>query len=148
MRSLDPNYDLNWDLVAFERATIRRYELIACCSLFGVEHNERTNPFVSVGGPFTSLHPDGNEQISSTIQMGFHFPRVDARPVREHFKRARIDVLRAELLVRQLLANSNTASGATDAPPPVDVDSVLFYRRDLSCRCCTSPLPVTMQLPS
>ena len=46
------------------------------------------------------------------------------------FKRARINVLRAEMLVRQFLADkSRTASGATDAPPLVDVDAVLFYRR-------------------
>ena len=64
------------------------------------------------------------------------------------FNGARINVLMAEMFVSQLLANSKTASDATDAPSLVDVDSILFCRRDLSCRCRTTPLPVTMQLTS
>ena len=41
----------------------------------------------------------------------------------------------------------NTGSSATDVLPLVDVDAVLLYKRDLSCRYCTTPLPVAMQLP-
>lgn len=45
------------------------------------------------------------------------------------FKRARTEVLRAEMLVRQLLAGkSKAASGANDVPPLLDVDAVPFYR--------------------
>lgn len=41
------------------------------------------------------------------------------------FNRARIDVLRAESLVRQLLACKRTADpGVNDVPPLVDVDAV------------------------
>ena len=47
------------------------------------------------------------------------------------------------MLVRQFLADkSKAACGATDVPSFLDVDAVLFYRRDLSRRCCTTPLPV------
>ena len=53
------------------------------------------------------------------------------------------------MLVRQLLADKRkTASGANDVPLYLDVDAVLYYRRDLSCRYCTTALLVTMQLTS
>ena len=100
-------------------------------------------------GPFTSLHLDKNEQISNTTKMAFIPLALMIDRSVNIFKRARTDVLRAEMLVRQLLADkSNAASGATDMPPLLDVDAVLFDKRDLSCRCFTTPLLVTMQLTS
>ena len=45
------------------------------------------------------------------------------------FKRVLINLLRAKMLARQLTADkSKAASGATDVPPFLDVDAVLFYR--------------------
>ena len=43
---------------------------------------------------------------------------------------------------------AQTAPGANDVTPILDVDAVPFYRWDLSCRYCTTALPVTMQLTS
>ena len=68
-------------------------------------------------GPFTSLHLDGNEQIWNTTILVF-IPlalMLLGRSVEPYtFKRARTEVLRAEMLVRELLAgNSKAASGAT-----------------------------------
>ena len=75
MRSLDPNYDLNWDLVAFERATVRRHDFIDRCRFFGVVHDQRNYPAASTGGPFTSLHLNGHEQIWNTTKM-ISFPSL------------------------------------------------------------------------
>ena len=45
------------------------------------------------------------------------------------FNRARIDVLRAEIPVRQLLASKQKAAhGANDVPPCLDVGAVPFHR--------------------
>ena len=36
------------DVVAFERAAVRRHDVIVRCSLFGVEHDERNDPLVQI----------------------------------------------------------------------------------------------------
>ena len=83
-------------------------------------------------GPFTSLHLDVNEQIwNKTILVFIPLAlMLLGRSVEPYtFKRARTDVLRAEMLVRQLLAGkSKAASGANDVPLLLDVDAVPFYR--------------------
>ena len=40
------NCDQIWNLVAFNRATVRRHEVIVHCIMFGVEHDEPLVPSI------------------------------------------------------------------------------------------------------
>ena len=121
----------------------QRHDAIVRCNLFDVKHDEshrtindekhdeRNDPLVPTGVPFTILHLDGNEQISNTAKMvSFFLILIDLSV--NIFRCTRTQV---KMLVRQLTADKSTAtSDATDVPPFLDVDAVLFHRRDLSCR--------------
>ena len=43
------NYDLIWDLVAFNRATHRRHEVVSHCSFFVAEHDNATTKLCDSG---------------------------------------------------------------------------------------------------
>ena len=114
-----------------------RHDAIVPCILFDVEHDQRYHLVVSAGGS-TSLHLNGND-LKHNQDVFIPLALALDRSV-NIFSRARIDVLRAKILVRQLLACKITAaSSANDVPPLVDVDAG---------QCLTTPLPVTMQLTS
>ena len=85
------------------------------CGLCDVEHD----------GPFSSLRLDTTKMVFIPLAL-----MLLGRSVEPYtFKRARPDVLRTEMLVRQLLACKRTdASGANDVPPLLDVNAAPFYR--------------------
>ena len=102
-----------------------RPEVIVLCILFHVEHDKSNTPLSQLGAPFfepasqweradLEHNHDGSIPLALTLDWSVNI-----------FNRARIDVLKAEILVRQLLTCKRTAdSGANDVPPLVDVDDV------------------------
>ena len=92
--------------------------------------------------PLTSLHLNGNKQIWNTTKMVFISLALTLDRSVNTFKEGRN--AREAASGRQ----KQTASGANDVAPLLDVDAVPFNRRDLSCQYCTTALPVTIQLRS